>query len=186
MQAAAISNAPSDVSYYNNTFDILLQPPPGAGFSYSWVNASSLNAAGYAPFNISGLVPACVPLSAGSLQQQIMTNNLPPYADNSTNPITWRPQGAYPYGTAMGWYDLASGNASFTWYSNVYTITPAQGSGQSQIMVMNTTGLSTSPAPSQPGRLSLSPMLVSARPQYYFHPKPMIPVGKGGEGGGQV
>ena len=150
LQAGAINNAPLDTLKYNDTFDILLQPPAGAGFSYSWIDFSTLSSSGYTPFNISGLAPCCVPLSARPLAHQILTKNSPPFANDGIDPSSWRPQGAYPHGSVMGFCNLTSGTASVTWYKDIHIITSAEGAGQSQMMGINMTGSSTSSTSASP------------------------------------
>ena len=51
-------------SSWNDTFETLVQPPAGAGFVYTWVNASSngsTTSSSATAFTIGGMTPCCIP-----------------------------------------------------------------------------------------------------------------------------
>lgn len=152
MQAASFYKVQtgSDISYANNTFDILLQPAPDAGFTYTWQNFSSvMNSTGSAAYTVASLgdsAPCCVPIAP--VAQQILTDNTQLDPKEPNDPQNWRPFGANPTGNLMGSCSLSTGDATFTWYKRQYNISMAQGSGQAQIMLISNT--STPPGPNLP------------------------------------
>ncbi len=153
MQVGSIYNFPSDYSYTNNTFDILVQPSSDAGFRYDWANLSSiaaLNPTTSTVMSSNGSAPCCIPIG-GAAAQQILSDNSPPFdASDPSDPATWRPQGATPTGSFLGSCNLAAGTASFTWYKKVYNVSASDGAGNAQVLIMSATGNAT-PPPSVPG-----------------------------------
>lgn len=155
LQADFVYNLPmgGDISRWNYTFEILVQPAPDAGFSYGWQNFSALTAPASTsvPVNMSGSAPCCIPIAP--VEAQIRSDNAGPDYDPSdtTSPATWRPQGATPKGRLMGSCDLASGSARFSWYGKMYNISMAQGAGDSQVLV-TTPSMPSMPAPTGSGK----------------------------------
>ncbi|KAK9836640.1 hypothetical protein WJX74_005022 [Apatococcus lobatus] len=149
MSAASFYKLTSDISDTTNTFDILLQAAPDAGFAYDWQNFSSvINSTGPVPYTAVSLgdrAPCCVPIAP--VAQQILTDNTVIDPNEPNQPSTWRPAGATPTGSLMGSCSLTTGDASFTWYKRQYNISAAQGSGQAQILVISNTSSTPAPAP---------------------------------------
>ena len=150
MQVGAIHNVASGNASPSDTFDILLQPAPDAGFSYIWTNLSSstsLNSSASTVMAINGSAPCCIPIS-GNVSKQILADNSPPWdRSDPSDPATWRPQGATPTGSFMGSCNLAARTATFTWYKKVYNVSASDGAGNAQVLVMNATGPAAVPPP---------------------------------------
>lgn len=150
LQAASYYQQTDDISTASTTFDVLLKPAPDAGFAYTWVKLSDFNSsAAYQAVSIDGSAPCCIPLDP--VADRIFTDNTIIDGFEPTRPATWRPAGASPQGDLMGSCNITTGIATFTWYGNLYNISLAQGSGDAQVLIVNSSANSSNP-PSPPGR----------------------------------
>ncbi|KAK9802730.1 hypothetical protein WJX73_003986 [Symbiochloris irregularis] len=149
-----------ELSTFETTFDILLQPLPSDGFRYGWVNLSQAIRSNYTAFQVNNLAPCCIPISPGDSENQFVdnTNTTLPWNNNPVSD-SFRANGNETTGHFMGMCNLISGEAHYTWYQFAYQHVP----GDEEPMVLVTIPTSSGAVqatPSSNATLSAGPPTV--------------------------